>query len=245
MNQNIPNGMYKNLGTIIIFTVVIICGFLIYNNRKENTISHTDNSDRPNSTSQQSEGTVTYSIINIEINNKVKTIASVLISKKIPEFELRSLATKIKSDINPVSNRVRLFFLLPGMTMGNGAWARADFNPDLRVDMIEQSIETENKMADYKATLSDSNFIGLWNANLSGDFIYRLKRGPNDKFTLDFYSPSENSSGPLPALLKKTKIKGKIAFRDIDEPNEYYIIESNGDLSAFDERGYITSYRKL
>lgn len=187
-----------------------------------------------------------YSILNISVNNKVKTVASIRIPNKIPDSELRLIATKAKSEMNPMSERVHLFFLLPEMKDNNGAWARADFNPDLQIYILGQTIASENSIKNYKKQNNKEVFLGQWTDDYyNADLIYRMRKDVQQGLVLELYSPSENEIGPFPTILKKSNKKGKTIYIDTNSPNQYFIINTKGDLVAYDESGYIVTYKKI
>ena len=230
----------------ILFLIFVTTQFnLSCNTNNKSTVDKTKSVYKLSADSVYQTSIPKYEIINISVNNKVKTVASIRITNKLSDDELRLIALKAKSDLNPASDRVHLFFLLPEMKDKNGAWARADFNPALQIYILGQTIASQNSIRNYKDQKIENEILGQWIDDYKGEFIYRMRLDPQQGLVLELYSPAENKVGPFPAILKKIKKKGKTIYIDTDSPNQYFIINAKGDLVAYDETGYIITYKKL
>lgn len=58
---------------------------------------------------------------------------------------------------------------------------------------------------------------------------------------LDLQKPVDPDLSKL--LIKKT-VNGKTMYIDEDNPEQYFVVEKNGNLSAYDNYGYIETYKK-
>jgi hypothetical protein len=77
----------------------------------------------------------TYSIISDDEFGvgKIKREVAVRLEGKATESELTAIANVIKKKKSKSYERTNVHYYLPGMKQGEGAWATADFNPDLKV----------------------------------------------------------------------------------------------------------------
>jgi hypothetical protein len=193
---------------------------------------------------QQKKLNIDFEIIKTELNNRVKFNESIRIKNKISQNELGDLADEIKDNSNFQSEIGVLFFLLPEMKEDNGCWASVIYDPEKKVSIIGQSLEDE-KIIEVGAHKLNG-YIGLWKNNyLKGDVIIALKKVDNKLFYLQHISASTLESSKLFTKLKyEYKDNGQF-YRDIESKNEYYKIEPNGNLSVFDNLGYIETYTRI
>lgn len=186
-----------------------------------------------------------YSIINIRTNNKIKCVVSVRISEKLTATQLKSIAEKIKTEINPKSNYVYIAFLLPEMQDGNGAWASADFEPNLSIRFFGQSLEDEIQINKSVSKIKGDN-IGIWSdPEIPGDVAYRIRKDEVNGLIIEVISTSDPKPSELTTSLKMVKKNGKTIFKDLDHTGQYYLLEKNGDLSVYDNEGFVITYKKL
>ena len=184
------------------------------------------------------------SILEIDLNNKRAFNVSVRLSEKCSESHLITLALQIKNRIDAVSDRGVVFFFLPNMKLNNGAWAAVDFEPQINVRIIGQSMEDERKVSKGVETVKD--YYGLWaDDNSKEDLIIRIRKDKILGYVFEYITVDDQSPSKLPLELAKVKFKGKDAFKDKDHPGQYFIVESNGDLSVYDNAGFVVSYRRL
>ena len=83
----------------------------------------------------------TYSIISDDefgIGNKNREVA-ISLEEPATETELESIAHKIKSGNKKSYEKTNIHYYLPGMKPGEGAWATANFAPDIKVNIYGDS----------------------------------------------------------------------------------------------------------
>lgn len=235
------NGSQKpNYFVLVLFLAGVF--FLYYKIlHKENVNGPTDTS--PSATKQ---GIILsgYTLLKKEINNKRAFNVTVRINEKLPDAELISLAKKIKGDINASSEKGVVFFLLPEMVVNNGAWAAVDFEPDAKVRLIGKSIADERKIRMELDNITD--YIGLWlNNDSQGDVVVRIRKDRREGYVFEYISASDPKPSELAKQLIRTTRDGKTIFKDADNPEQFFVLESNGDLTAYDNYGFILTYKRL
>lgn len=227
------------------FFILLIAGaiaFLYYN------VLHKDKPKASNETPLPSTNyyvaSPAYSLIKTNLNNKRAFNVAVRISEKLSDQMLKSLAQQVKSDIHAVAQTGIVFFLLPEMEDNNGAWAAVDFTPEIKVRILGQSLEDEIKVKSGLGKISD--YYGLWLDNKAqGDVILRIRVDKVEGYVIEYISPSDTKPSEFAVPLKKEKRKGKTIFKDTEHPEQYYVLENNGDLSVFDNYGFVESYKRL
>ncbi|RZK04548.1 MAG: hypothetical protein EOO46_16460 [Flavobacterium sp.] len=240
-NIAIENASRKNNYFLIILIVLAIV-FLYYNVfKKERVVVNTQTED---ASAIYQTPISTYTLLRTDLNNKRAFNVQVRIGEKLSDQQLKSLAQKIKSDINAISEKGVVFFLLPEMKIDNGAWATVNFDPEMRVRMIGQSISDEQKI---KAGLENiTDYVGLWRDDgLQSDIIIRIRKDKSQGYVFEYISPTEPKPSDMATpLIKKTK-NGKTIFKDTEHPEQYYLLENNGDLSVYDNYGFVATFKTL
>jgi hypothetical protein len=237
-SSNRPNYFFLILG-------VFIGVVLIYNNFYEKPIVKTEQvvQQESNITSEDSKAFVS-NILEIDLNNKRAFNVSVRLNEKCSESHLITLALQVKNRINAVSDKGVVFFFLPDMKLNNGAWAAVDFEPNINVRIIGQSLEVEKEVTKGVETIKD--YYGLWvDDNSKEDLIIRIRKDRTLGYVFEYITVDDQSPSELPIELSKVKFNGKVAFKDKDHPGQYFIVESNGDLSVYDNAGFVVRYRRL
>lgn len=87
-----------------------------------------------------------YSVDQIDLNKERAFNVSVHIQNKLSNDDLRLVASKVKEDIHAISDIGKVFFYLPEMEINNGAWAVAEFNPEIEIHIIGLSVEREDNV---------------------------------------------------------------------------------------------------
>jgi hypothetical protein len=77
------------------------------------------------------------------------------------------------------------------------------------------------------------------------DVLLSIVGDDKQGYQLEFVSKSnKNERSVLTTPLIKQADKGRTIFWDRDVPEQYYILDKNGNLSAYDNYGFIETYRK-
>lgn len=185
-----------------------------------------------------------YTLVETSINNQRGFNACVRINEKISDKELKSIAQKVKEDINAISEKGVVFFLLPEMEINNGAWAAVDFTPDMEIRVIGQSISEETAIKNGLEKITD--YVGLWSDNgTHGDVIIRIRKDKKLCYVFEYISPiNPKPSDMATPLIKKIK-NGKTIYKDTEHPEQFYLLEDNGDLSVYDNYGFVATFKTL
>lgn len=238
-NNSVAPKKTNYFGITLIVIGIITVLYIFLHNDKSNNVTNT-NPDQLSSQNTQP----TYSILKTDLNNKRGFNVSIKISEKLSENDLETLARQIKTDINAKSEIGILFFYLTDMVVDNGAWATADFKPELKISILGQTKTDENKITENVNNIKDC--VGLWTDDTEpGDILIRIRIDKSSGYVFEYVSATDPKPSELPIPLKKTFINGKTVFKDQDRIDQYFILENNGDLSAYDKDGYIVTYKKV
>ncbi len=182
-----------------------------------------------------------FSVIDRSASPPHKLAIDVRLPGKISEQEIAAIASHLKSREASSFDRIFILYYLPDMTVGAGAWASSHFDPDLEIRVLGLSAEEESKasaVADdvpdkVGVWLDDRPYVGATNVMYEADGTIRLKTTYKD------------GSGSDIALVESADKRGrKFVDQYGNEFGEYYILDSAGDLSVFDNDGLILRMKK-
>lgn len=176
---------------------------------------------------------IEYSVIDEDQNeNLQKTNINIRISKKVEEATLKIIAEELKAERDGFEN-LWIFYYLPDMKVGSGAWATTHYTPDLKVQILgstEKEDETTTQTEDIPGDV-----IGKWRSDksLMGAALIMYK-GEGGKL---FMQTNFKSSKPMTEELKESTSNGLKRYDYENTHGEYYLIEKNGNLGMYDSDG--------
>jgi hypothetical protein len=112
---------------------------------------------------------------------------------------------------------------------------------------IASKYSKESKTVEKESSIQDEikeQTVGIW--RVSNEVLYRIRDDKQKGLLLGIISPNEMN---LPARreesIRKEVKAGQTRFIPIDFFLDYYVLEKNGDLSAYDNYGHIVTYKKI
>lgn len=194
---------------------------------------------------------VTYAIIESSVLTHVKRSINVRLNKAVCEEVLRAIALKLKAQDPQPYERTFIYYYLPEMLVGHGAWATTHFNPDLEVDILGLSAQDEAKLLAERPAKTHE-VIGRW-----------LDESPSVASRVTIYREEGNvfvewafADGKIVKELKeKTLPGGDRRFDPLSgegllgaggaASGEHLIIGTDGHLQIRDKSGLIAIARKV
>ncbi len=179
-----------------------------------------------------------YTIIKKEkqrIGNISKCLISIRLERKVTEDSLRNLALKLKKDEPATYDLLFIFYLLPDMEMGHGAWATTHFKPNLEIKILGMTIEEEDKLL-AKKTSQYGKIIKEWfDEGIAGGILTLVKRDGKFVMVTNF---KDGSVLEEEMLIQKTR-SGEIRLDNVEgnDFGEYYMIETDGNLGFYGKDG--------
>ena len=179
-----------------------------------------------------------YKIIADE-SNYLKNQYQVQINYKLNEQQITNLAHKLYATKSKKDNFF-IFYLLPTMQIGAGAYATSHFTPDLDVRIFGSSIQqdknSENSINNIKGTV-----LGKWREGEYQNEVYVLVSDKNAYFLYTVIK------GEVVRQLEvhKSKIKNADRYNYENDKGEFIVIDKNGILNYYDSEGLIFKGIKL
>lgn len=182
---------------------------------------------------------VNYTVIEKSNMGTIKGSIDVRLSEKVTKDFLQKLAVKLKESEHREYDRLFITYYLPGMTPGAGAWATSHFNPNLEVKILGITIE-EEKALKSESKKSSGKIIGQWldESPYVGAKYTLIKK--NGKIVME--RKFKDGSGSEKEMIQKNQ-SGRLRFEEKggNDFGEYYLIERNGNLGAYDSDGLIST----
>lgn len=178
-------------------------------------------------------------ILDTKTMKTIKKTIYIQIPEQLTKLQLKEIATQIK-DENSIYERLFIFYLLPDMKIGSGAWATTHYNPDLKINIMGADKKAEKTMK--TADLPEGEIIGKWHDKTpyveSTMIIFKI----DGKFKMKetFIDGSVNEKD-----LQFTKANGKSKFVYKNDFGEYLLIENDGRLGVYDKDGLISTADKI
>jgi len=191
-----------------------------------------------------SSNEIQYTIINEEKFLNIKTSLDIRLKSEVNKETIKKIAHELRKDGRRNYQRVFINYYLPGMKVGEGAYALSHFNPNLEVQIMGLTKEEKTQLL-KKTSLSESNLIGRWidDSPYSGKVI-TISRNANT-LELSIKSSYKDGSEGSKKLIEKI-VNGQ--KRWIEEGNvfgEYYVLNNDGNLSIYDAKDLIKTYPKI
>jgi hypothetical protein len=185
---------------------------------------------------------VSFSIIDSNALPSVIRSLNVRLSRKVSEQTLRAIALKLKAQ-PPAYDRTMIFYYLPGMTVGAGAWATTHFAPDLEVRILGLTAEYENKLV-TEPEPANRETIGRWLDETP--FIGSRITIFHEKGKLFIEVTYKDGSGHKKELVERKSPLGR-RFNEVEgsRNGNHWIIGSDGNLQVRDNDGLIGTAAKI
>lgn len=184
-----------------------------------------------------------YSIISKEPNDALsKTTINVRLNEEVSKEVLKNIAYKIKEG-NSKYSKLWIFYFLPEMNTGSGAWAISHFKPTLELEIIGASKAATEEMKNKKVT---GEILSTWvdNDAITPNTKYLVKE--NGKLLMkSVYAKTKYANATeIVEKLTKTTQGGLTRYNYQNNHGEFYLVESNGNLSLYDSDGKFKELNK-
>lgn len=163
-----------------------------------------------------------YTIIADDISDPKERVVDVRLTSQTDENHLRQVSNEIFQD---GFRRTSIFFWLPGMHIGAGAWATAKFAPALRIEILGEA-ESRKPVLAYDAS---STVVGTWR-DLSLSRVKYVLVESNVGFTMSMmYSDGSNDKFQVEKISAPS---GQTKFHDY-QTGEDFVINPQGNLDLY------------
>lgn len=206
--------------------------------------SATSQSDQERSTIQEATipSDVSFEIIGSDAIPGVIRNLNVRLSRKVSEQTLRAIALKLKAQ-PPAYDRTMIYYYLPGMTVGTGAWATTHFTPELELRILGLTVDDENKLVTQPEP-TNREIIGRWldETPFIGSRIMIFR----EKGKLFIEQTYKDGSGHKKEVVERKSPLGR-RFNEVEESRngDHWILVSDGNLQVCYNDGLIGTAAKI
>ncbi len=186
---------------------------------------------------------VNYTVIERTNLGNIKGSIDIRLEKKVTKDFLQKLALKLREAEPRKYDRLFITYYLPGMTPGSGAWATSHFNPNLEVKIFGTTIKEEKALLNEPKN-SSGKIIGEWldeSPYIGARYTLIKKNGK-----IFMIGKFKDGSGSEKEMVQKNQ-SWMLRFEEKggNDFGEYYVIEKNGNLGAYDSDGLINTMRSI
>ncbi|MBW6483578.1 MAG: hypothetical protein K0B10_11035 [Vicingaceae bacterium] len=131
---------------------------------------------------------VKISVINEVRNDSLdKVNVDVRLNKKVTTEVLKLVGEKLKNDLNVNQySKIWMFYYLPDMKVGSGAWGTTHFTPELEVKILGATESQSNEM-EAMANKVEGKVIGKWREEQYTASVYIIYENENGLFIRTIY----------------------------------------------------------
>lgn len=162
-----------------------------------------------------------------------KNVISIEINKKISEGQIATLAAEFYES-RPKQPKFFIFYLLPGMKVGEGAWATSHFNPELEIEFIGTTEQTDMVSAEtLDSIIIDGEIIGKWHEEKYTSSNYIIYKKDNKIFLKIIFKSGQMLDEELK---EKNDANGtRFDYKSANSNGEYFILNTRGILEFYNK----------
>ncbi len=149
----------------------------------------------------------------------------VRLRKRISKDQIELIGGKIKKD-NPTHNSYWIFYHLPKMRVGNGAWAKSEIESSHSIEFYGATLADAKKM--LSAPPPDGKVLGKWFREIAGGYLIIIFQ---QKDTIKIRRVYKDGSSKDEVIKKR----GQKLYDD--DSDEYFKIEKDGSLGLYNIQG--------
>lgn len=184
---------------------------------------------------------VKYRITKETVNDRFsKDTLEIEINHKTSKENIAKIANSLRATRKQY-DRLWIFYYLPKMKHGSGAWATSHFTPRLEVQILGSTEEEDKKL--NAATVHGKKILGKWRDNrpMAEMTLILFKEAGKPVMKLVFKDGSS-----MEEKLKASKAHGLIKYQSIEDIHgEYYILEKNGNLGLYGPNGKFSEAKRV
>jgi hypothetical protein len=175
-----------------------------------------------------------YKILSEEEGSFNKVTLYIELPKEKNKAELEHIAKELRRDRKEY-DKVWIFYHLPGMERGRGAWATTHFSPELEVQIIGNTEEQKKEITTSPEIPDPATIIGQWYEPQ----VTRMGFALIEKDGRTFMRMIMPNGVNLDREVKEKKEKELRRFDEVETNahSEYYILEKDGSLGLYGRDG--------
>lgn len=203
-----------------------------------NQINHVASSEQHQVSSQPTQ--VSYKILSDEKKSNIKRTVQIELERRITAQEIEKIAQEIFDLEQQKYERTFIMYSIKNENMG-GAWATSHFDPTLNVKILGSTVDEHQKLNAVQVKV-DGKVIGQWRSTWGFETTMVMYEHKNKMWLKQILSDGSSTDADELIKINKNNKQG-FAIKD-DDNSEYYVINQNGDLEFWSERGNYYTAKK-
>lgn len=153
------------------------------------------------------------------------------LKEKISKEKLTLIANNLR-ETRTTYDKVWIFYYLPGMKVGAGAWATTHFTPNLQVEILGTTANEEAKQKENSDNV-DGKIIGKFYEQQYTSATYTVYEKNNKIFIKMAFKDGSSSDDEM----KKSTVSNgtRFDYKDGGSNGEYFILTKSGILEFYSE----------
>jgi hypothetical protein len=172
---------------------------------------------------------VKYTVISEVKNDSINKVnVDIQLNKKVTEEVLGLIGEKLKADLKLENySKIWMFYYLPDMKVGSGAWATTHFTPGIEIKILgatQNQTDTSVKKADEVV----GNIIGKWKEDQYTNAVYVIYENNNQTIIRTLFANGQQSDDQLKS--SKANTSTRYDYKSEGYNGEYFKVNANNEL---------------
>jgi hypothetical protein len=177
---------------------------------------------------------VKYTVISEVKNDSINKVnVDIQLNKKVTEEVLGLIGEKLKADLKLENySKIWMFYYLPDMKVGSGAWATTHFTPAIEIKILgatQNQTDTSVKKADEVV----GKIIGKWKEDQYTSAVYVIYENNNQTIIRTLFANGQKSDDQLKSSKENTSTR--YDYKSEGFNGEYFKVNANNELEFYNK----------
>ncbi|MDP1623770.1 MAG: hypothetical protein Q8M08_15700 [Bacteroidales bacterium] len=177
---------------------------------------------------------VKYTVISEVKNDSINKVnVDIQLNKKVTEEVLGLIGEKLKADLKLENySKIWMFYYLPDMKVGSGAWATTHFTPGIEIKILgatQNQTDTSVKKADEVV----GKIIGKWKEDQYTNAVYVIYENNNQTIIRTLFANGQKSDDQLKS--SKESSSTRYDYKSEGFNGEYFKVNANNELEFYNK----------
>jgi hypothetical protein len=177
---------------------------------------------------------VKYTVISEVKNDSINKVnIDIQLNKKVTEEVLGLIGEKLKADLKLENySQIWMFYYLPDMKVGSGAWATTHFTPGIEIKILGAT-QNQTDTSVKKADEVEGNIIGKWKEDQYTSAVYVIYENNNQTIIRTLFANGQKSDDQLKS--SKENSSTRYDYKSEGFNGEYFKVNANNELEFYNK----------
>ena len=175
-----------------------------------------------------------YTVISEVKNDSINKVnVDIQLNKKVTEEVLGLIGEKLKAELKLENySKIWMFYYLPDMKVGAGAWATTHFTPGIEIKILGAT-QTQMDNSVQKADEVEGNVIGKWKEDQYTSAVYVIYEKDKQTIIRTIYPNGQKSDEQLKS--SKENSSTRYDYKAEGYNGEYFKVNTNNELEFYNK----------